>query len=76
MAGAKVGRRSLMQLFKQACNEIPEVVGSCTAGLLGIVICFSALHYYNKHELWNRRFKLMPTVVRPEDERAKNIRTD
>lgn len=76
MSAARQGRRTLVQLFKQGCDEIPEIMGSSAGGLVGIGIIGYALYYYNKHELWNRRFKFLPTVVRPEDPRAQNLRTD
>uniref|UniRef100_A0A336MFN9 CSON001012 protein n=1 Tax=Culicoides sonorensis TaxID=179676 RepID=A0A336MFN9_CULSO len=71
---ARVPRKPLLALFKQACDEIPEVVGSVAAAGVGLVIIGVGLVYYNSHDLSNRRYKFLPTVVRPDDPRAKNIR--
>lgn len=71
---ARVARKPLGALFKQACDEIPEVVGSVAAAVVGLGICAGVLTYYSKHDLQNRRFKYMPVVVRPDDPRATNQR--
>lgn len=76
MAAAPVARRSLGQLFKKACDEIPEVVGATAGGILGTLISIYAVNLYYKKGLDNRRFKMIPVVVRPDDPRAKNLRTD
>lgn len=71
---ARLARKPLGQLFKQACDEIPEVVASVAAAVVGTGICMGCLVYYKKNDLSNRRYKFLPTVIRPEDPRAKNIR--
>lgn len=76
MAGAPAARRGLVGLLKQGWNEIPEVLGATAGGLVGIAISCVALKIYYSKNLDNRRFKLIPVVVRPEDPRAKQVRTD
>lgn len=71
---ARAARKPLGALFKQACDEIPEVVGSLAAAGLGVAITIGVLSYYNSHDLQNRRYKFLPVVVRPDDPRATNQR--
>lgn len=71
---ARAARKPLGALFKQACDEIPEVVGSVAAAVVGLGLCVGVVSYHNTHDLGNRRFKFLPTVVRPDDPRATNQR--
>lgn len=71
---ARAARKPLGALFKQACDEIPEVVGSVAAAVVGTGIILGVLAYYESHDLQNRRFKYLPVVVRPDDPRATNQR--
>ena len=76
MAGAQVGKRTVGSLMKRAWNEIPEVAGATAGGIVGLGFTGIALYIYQKKDLSNRRFKLVPTVVRPDDPRAKYARYD
>lgn len=76
MASARVGRRTLGQLLRQGWNEIPEVVGATAGGIIGLGFMGVAAYLYKKKDLQNRRFKMVPTVVRPDDPRAKYARYD
>lgn len=74
MAVSGVGRRTLAGLFKQACDEIPEVVGATGGMIVGLGFIGYGLYIYETRHLEKRKYKLVPVVVRPEDPRAQNIR--
>ncbi|XP_018567231.1 uncharacterized protein LOC108907881 [Anoplophora glabripennis] len=68
--------RGLVGLFKRGWNEIPEVVGSCILGFVGIGITTGAVYLYYKKDGDNRRYKTVYTVIRHDDPKAAKVRTD
>uniref|UniRef100_A0A1B0D6S6 Uncharacterized protein n=1 Tax=Phlebotomus papatasi TaxID=29031 RepID=A0A1B0D6S6_PHLPP len=76
MSAPSVYGRGIVGLFRQGCHEIPEVMGSCALGLLGIAIGTVALHRYNKRDGDNRRYKLDYVIMRSDDPRAARVHKD
>jgi len=72
---APAARKSLVQLWKQGWNELPEIMGSSMFALFGIGIGIYSVRRYYKEELYNHRYKDLYLVYRPEDPRAARIRS-
>lgn len=60
----------MVSLFKQAMNEIPEVVLSGVVATLAIGAGYAKIRYDYAHGGRNKRYKLMPVYMRPDDPRA------
>lgn len=68
--------RGLVGLFKRGWNEMPEVVGSSFIGLLGVAIISGSVYHYYQKDGDNRKYREVYTVIRHDDPKAANIRTD
>lgn len=68
---ATTGR--VVSLFKQAMNEIPEVVLSGVAATIVASIAYCKISYDYSHGAQNKRYKLMPVLMRPDDPRVANV---
>lgn len=76
MAASAPARRTLVGLFKQGWNEIPEVIGSSFMAILGIGMAgIGLVNYYNKNGD-NRRYKATYVVMRSTDPRASLVHKD
>lgn len=62
-----------VSLFKQAMNEIPEVVLSGVAATIFAGIAYAKIRYDYSHGAQNKRYKLQPVLMRPDDPRAVNV---
>lgn len=69
-------RGSIGKLFKQACNEIPEIVGATGIGLTGLVLGCIGIYDYNKNDGENRKYKYSYVIMRPDDPRVAKIHKD
>ena len=67
---------SVSGLFKQAWNEIPEVVGSTFMAVVGVSMAGFGLYNYYCKDGDNRRYKMEYTVYRPDDLKVAKIRKD
>uniref|UniRef100_A0A1L8DUY8 Protein with signal anchor n=1 Tax=Nyssomyia neivai TaxID=330878 RepID=A0A1L8DUY8_9DIPT len=68
--------RGLVGLFRQGCHEIPEVMGSCFLGLLGIGLSIVGLYRYERKDGDNRRYKMDYVIMRSDDPRAARVHKD
>lgn len=71
---AKAGR--LTALMKQAWNEIPETVCGLVLGVVSLAGAFTALHFYEKNDMDNSRYKYNFLIMRPDDPRVARIKRD
>lgn len=61
-------------LFKQGLNEIPEVMLAGVAGTTMATIAGFKLYYDSKTvDYTNKKYKLYPTYMRPDDPRAAKV---
>lgn len=63
----------IVPLFKQAMNEIPEVVLSGAAAMIVAGIAYAKIRYDYSHGGQNKRYKLIPVLMRPDDPRAAQV---
>ncbi|XP_069687871.1 uncharacterized protein NdufA3 [Periplaneta americana] len=68
--------KTVSGVFKQAWDEIPEVVGSSFLALFGIGLATVGVYQYYAMDGDNRRYKLDYIVYRPDDPRVEKIRKD
>ncbi|XP_018013359.1 uncharacterized protein LOC108670402 [Hyalella azteca] len=67
MASRWLRTKTVPQLFRQACNEIPEVMGAGVFGLLGAVtLTYLIIRDYNKPGRNCKKYKMEFVVYRPE----------
>lgn len=62
-----------VSLFKQALNEIPEVLYAGMAGTLAAAGASVRIYYYMKNEEYNKVYKLGPVHMRPDDPRVVKV---
>lgn len=63
----------MVSLFKQAMNEIPEVVLSGVAATIFAAAAYTKIRYDYAHGGQNKRYKLIPVLMRPDDPRAAHV---
>lgn len=68
---ATTGR--MVSLFKQGLNEIPEVILSGVAATIVASAAFAKIYYDSKHDGQNKRYKLIPVLMRPDDPRVAKV---
>lgn len=66
----------LTALWKQGWNEIPEIMGSGCAALIGIAMGLYTVYDYEKNDGHNKRYKLFYTIMRPDDPRTAKVHKD
>ncbi|XP_076257022.1 NADH:ubiquinone oxidoreductase subunit A3 [Rhynchophorus ferrugineus] len=66
--------RGLIGLIKKGWNEIPEVMGSCVVGLIGLGLTANALYHYYANDGNNRKYKEIYTVYRHDDPRVAKLK--
>lgn len=76
MAANAAVRSGTISLFKRGWNEIPEIMGSSCLALVGVAMGFTGLYIYSSKDGNNRKHKFEYIVIRPDDPRAKLVRTD
>lgn len=65
-----------MGVFKQAWDEIPEIVASTALALFGLGLGGIGLYNYYAKDGDNRRYKYDYIVLRPDDPGVAKIRRD
>lgn len=65
-----------VSLIKQGCNEIPEVILSGVAAFAATAVCSVVMIRYYKNDGENRKYKLLPVYMRPDDPRAAKVHKD
>lgn len=61
-------------LFKQGLNEIPEVIASGVVGMTMAGVAITKIFYDSKQENFgNKKYKLYPIYMRPDDPRAAKV---
>lgn len=74
MATRWLRQSTVPQLFRQAWNEIPEVMGAGVCGLIGCgLICYQIYTHYQVPGRQYRTFKMACVVVRPNDPYVKYL---
>lgn len=73
---AAASNRGLVALFKRGWNEIPEIIGACFMGVIGLGLCAASLKVYYDKDADNRRHKLAYTVIRHDDPLAQRLNYD
>lgn len=63
----------IVPLFKQAMNEIPEVVLSGVAATIVASLAYAKIRYDYSHGGQNKRYKLIPVLMRPDDSRVPHV---
>lgn len=63
----------MVSLFKQAMNEIPEVVLSGVAATIVASIAYAKIHYDYANGGQNKRYKMIPVLMRPDDPRVAKV---
>lgn len=76
MAANAAARKGTISLFKRGWNEVPEIMGSTCIALVGVALGVTGLYIYNSKDGDNRKHKFEIIVIRPDDPRAKFVRTD
>lgn len=71
-----VPRRTLVQLFKQAWTEIPDIVAGTAVALTGITMGLIGLNRHYKNDGDNRRYKNTYIIMRSDDPRAALVHKD
>lgn len=62
-------------LFKQSCNEIPEIIGSAALALVGLSFGGYRLYQLNRDGK-ETKYKIVYTIIRSDDPRVARVRTD
>lgn len=63
-------------LVRQGWNEIPEVMASGVLALFGIGLGTYTIYRHEKTDFANKRYKLYPVYMRPDDPRVAKIHKD
>lgn len=66
----------IVSLVRQGCNEIPEIMLSGVAAILSTVACSAVMYRYYKNDGNNRKYKLLPVYMRPDDPRVAKVHKD
>lgn len=63
----------MVSLFKQAMNEIPEVVLSGVAATVAASIAYVKICNDHANGAENKRYKTLPVLMRPDDPRVAKV---
>lgn len=63
----------LVALFKQGLNEIPELLFAGSVAAICVVGGFIRMYHYDKNDEWNKRYKYLPVLMRPDDPRVAKV---
>ncbi|KOB71787.1 Uncharacterized protein OBRU01_13127 [Operophtera brumata] len=66
--------KSLIELFRRGCWEIPEIMGASGMAIVGLGLALIGLSNYAKNDGDNKEYKSYYCVIRSDDPRAKLIR--
>lgn len=67
---------TIVALLRQGWNEIPEVLSTGVGALFFVAAGMYAVHLYDKRGMENKRYKLLYTVMRPDDPRVAKVHKD
>lgn len=63
-------------MFKQGWNEIPELMLAGILSMFAMAGGFYKLHTIQNTDVMNKKYKLLYTIMRPDDPRVARIRKD
>lgn len=62
-----------VSLLKQGWNEIPEILVAGSVALVTMAMSGFGIRYYYKNDLFNKKYKLYPVYMRPDDPRVAKV---
>ncbi|XP_039765331.1 uncharacterized protein LOC120637560 [Pararge aegeria] len=66
--------KTIVGYFKQACWEIPEIMGASAHGLAGLLMGTIGLYNIIKNDGNNPEYKKLYMIMRPDDPRTKRLK--